>query len=47
MGVDQMKDWITKFHADGVYFHVAPPAQGAYFDNVRYFLHGKTSCGHI
>jgi hypothetical protein len=30
MGVDQMKDWITKFHADGGYFHVAPPAQGAY-----------------
>ena len=24
MGVDQMIDWLTKFHADGVYFHVAP-----------------------
>jgi hypothetical protein len=25
-----MKDWLTKFHADGVYFHVAPPAQAAH-----------------
>jgi len=29
MSADQMKGWLTKFHADGVYFHVAPPAQAS------------------
>jgi len=29
MDVDQMKEWLTKFHADGVYFHVAPLAKAS------------------
>jgi hypothetical protein len=27
VGIDQIKDWLTKFDADGEYFHVTLPAQ--------------------
>jgi len=30
VSVDQMKEWLTKFPSDGVYFQVRPPAHASH-----------------